>query len=275
MHIKAFWKEKEHYDRNKDKKRFPKLTVHEWMYQYLTSKVGKNHASICELAYNLLDAALHYMYDADCELWLKVMRGEYDEAIYWDEHRMVEGLMMLLQKLDKQGNSGRVTGKLHKDLLIKSIRKYFVLKTDVRFNKLKRALGKEEAAAGAFISYIHLFKEDKDGNQGPFAEGIRDQHVEEREEYLNDIETALCDVQMPGERGQGPIVALEGCLKILSEVDPNKPTMEAEQYIRRGFNLKKSAPMDPQLKLEASEFLDNLANGVVTTSTKRDSLIVE
>lgn len=73
----------------------------------------------------------------------------------------------------------------------------------------------------------------------------------------------------------GPIVALEDCLKMLREVDPNKPTLEAELCIKRGFNLKKSEAMDPQLKLEASEFLDNLANGVVTSSTKRDSLIVE
>lgn len=96
---------------------------------------------------------------------------------------MLDGVMAAFNKEDMAVNK-IVTGKLKKDVMIKTLRAILPLKTDVRFNRLKRTLAKEECAQGNIVGYVHIFAEDKDGNQGPFAEGLRDQHLEEREEYL-------------------------------------------------------------------------------------------
>jgi len=118
------------------------------------------------------------------------------QAVYHDESDMIDGLMEALQEADidatKGGESaGYVSGRLLKESFIKTLRGYFPIKTNVRFNQMKRGLSKEDAAQGKSVHYIHLFREDVNGDQGPFAEAVRDQHVEEREEYLEDLQEAF------------------------------------------------------------------------------------
>merc|ERR1711907_784013 len=125
------------------------------------------------------------------------MRGDYSENIYWDEVQMLDMVMDNFNKMDIQANK-RVTGKIRKDVMIKTLRKVFPLKTDIRFNRLKRTLAKEDCAQGSVVGYVSIFSEDKDGNQGPFAEALRDQHAEEREEYLDDIREGLEKVAVSG-----------------------------------------------------------------------------
>jgi hypothetical protein len=39
-----------------------------------------------------------------------------------------------------------------------------------------------------------LFEEDREFNQGPFAEALRDQYVDERNEWLDDLQRAVHDL---------------------------------------------------------------------------------
>lgn len=41
------------------------------------------------------------------------------------------------------------------------------------------------------VRYAALFEEDREGNQGEFAECIRDQFIQEREEYLAEIQESI------------------------------------------------------------------------------------
>ena len=118
------------------------------------------------------------------------------EVIYHDECDMIDNVMNALQAADMNATktdsaSGKVTGRLKKDVFLKTLRQCFPLKTNVRFNQIKRALSKEDAAEGKVVHYVNLFREDVNGDQGPFAEAVRDQHVEEREEYLEDLDEAF------------------------------------------------------------------------------------
>merc|ERR1711959_279077 len=113
---------------------------------------------------------------------------------------------------------------IKKDVFLKALRKYFPHKTDIRFNRLKRAMAKDPSAqAGSVAAYIHLFAEDKDGNQGPFAEGVRDQHVEEREEYLSDLQVAILSRQKKRTSGDSAavwVVSAQDCTDAIHEIDP-------------------------------------------------------
>jgi len=269
MLIKNFWREKDKADakRNGPKQRIP---VHDWMYDFLVGKYTKPDM-VTEMAYNLLDAALKFKYDADCEMFLRVMTNELDELVYWEEFEMMDGLMQLLHKLDMADNSGKVTGKLPKSTLLKALRKWFPSKSDIRFNKLKRCLSKEDAAKGNTVHYVHLFAEDKDFNQGPFAEMVRDQHADERSEYLSDLELAL--EEQAGRSGVD--VTASQCLDGIREMDPKKPQKARESYVLRGFRLPKSTKIPLDSKISVETFLVNLSRGVVKTHSKRDEIEVD
>ena len=40
-----------------------------------------------------------YIKDPDCALWYKILIGQCDEAIYWDDAGMMEGLYHALQNV--------------------------------------------------------------------------------------------------------------------------------------------------------------------------------
>jgi len=261
--IKHFWKQKDQVDA----KRAKRMPVDEWLYEFLQRKYS-THAEITDWAYNLVDASLRYKYDADCEMFWKVITGQLDESVYWDEYEMTNGFIALLQKLDMQDHGGKVTGRLAKPTLLKAMRKWFDKKTDIRFNKLKRTLAKEEAAASSKVHYVHLFAEDKDFNQGPFAEMMRDQHLEERDEYLSDLDEALRE----RAKGENKTVNVQQCMAAILAIDPLKAERHQEQYVRSGLCLSKADKLDPEKFVLVDEFMQNLARGVVKTSTKRDEI---
>ena len=43
------------------------------------------------------------------------------------------------------------------------------------------------------VEYATIFAEDEEGNQGDFIEGVRDQHLTDREDYIDALEEALWD----------------------------------------------------------------------------------
>lgn len=269
--IKNFWRDKDKADakRNGAGRRIP---VNDWMHTFLVGKYFKPEA-VAEMAYNLLDAANKFKYDADCEMFLRVMTGDLDESVYWEEFEMMDGLMQLLHKLDMAENSAKVTGKLPKSTLLKALRKWFPSKSDIRFNKLKRCLSKEDAVKGNTVHYVHLFAEDKDFNQGPFAEMVRDQHSDERGEYLLDLKLSL-EEQSGSKRLDAEVTAAQ-CLEALAEMDPKKPQKARESYVLRGFRLVKSAKIPMDQKIATETFISNLSRGVVKTHSKRDEIEVE
>jgi len=145
--IKNFWKEKKYYDKKDPDKKSP---PEEFFIQWAQKKYGREQRVVADWAYNMLDAALRFRSDADCEMWLNVMEGEYDEEMYWDEVKMLDSVMAAFNKEDMAVNK-IVTGKLKKEVMIKTLRATLPLKTDVRFNRLKRTLAKEECAQGNIV----------------------------------------------------------------------------------------------------------------------------
>jgi len=262
--IKHFWKQKDQVDAKRPKR----MPVDEWFMDFLKNKYTIPE-EIVDWAYNLVDAALRYKYDADCEMFWKVITHQLDESVYWDEFEMTNGFIALLQKLDMNETGGKVTGRIPKNTLVKAMRKWFPCKTDIRFNKLKRALNKEEAAAGPKVHYVHLFAEDKDFNQGPFAEMVRDQHLEERVEYLEDLEVSL------QERAKGGPLNSEKVLAAIVAIDPKKGERGQESYCKMGLGLAKNEKLDASRTISVEDFLQNLSRGVVKTSTKRDEIGIE
>ena len=302
--IKEYWKYKKHYDKKgpppppkpvKGKGTVPppgsilqpssaSAGKQEWssdpldfFYVFLKEyrKLGSQRL-ITDWAYNILDACRRFAYDADCELWLMVITGTYDQALYWDEKNFFDNLSLSFQKVDKVTNK-KVTGKLNKAKFLTELRTLLPLKTDVRYKRLKRSLAKEDGLKGNTVDYVAIFREDANGDQGPFAEMLRDQFKDEREEYIEDLSEAL---QAKVKQGQ---VSAKNCSDALVEIDPKKHPRIRDEYLRVGLGSlvpapppgKKFAKIDENIKIDVETFMQNLTKGVVKTSTNRDELVAK
>jgi len=274
--IKDYWKHKKHYDSSLPAPSDPLHFMYHWLK---THKRKETQESIADWAHNLRDAAIRYKYDADCELWLGIMEGEFDQAVYWDEFEMLSGLSTVFQKLDTSENK-KVTGKLPKSKFLSALKKFFPLKTEVRYNRMKRCLAKEDAAEGNKVEYIKLFAEDKNGDQGPFAEMVRDQHKDEREEYITDLGEALRRLSADQET-----ITAEQAMQGLSEIDPKKLEKDRVKYVLRGLGplappstekkKKKEPKINESIVISIDEFMVNIGKGVVKTSTNRDQWLAD
>ena len=117
-------------------------------------------------------------------------------------------------------------------------------------------------------------------DEGPFAELLRDQHLEEREEYIQDLTDAIVSKSRELRLPEG-MASIKSIMLAIGEIDPMKHTRIREEYIRTGFKdsfpkssgKKKILMKDCEdLEIAIESFLSNLTMGVVKTHTNKDEL---
>eukprot|EP00002_Diphylleia_rotans_P032553 TRINITY_DN6849_c0_g1_i3.p1 TRINITY_DN6849_c0_g1~~TRINITY_DN6849_c0_g1_i3.p1 ORF type:complete len:761 (-),score=148.74 TRINITY_DN6849_c0_g1_i3:1053-3335(-) len=164
-----------------------KLKFGEYFYSYLQTHYGL-HNVVVEWAYNIIEALEKYSYDGDCHLFLKTLRGEISDEAHDDQMTMIENLRATFMKVDTTIH-GKETGRIPRKELFAALNKFFILKPPDKMNSIRGSLLHEQP--GLNVYYHKLFEEDRDGNQGPFIETIRDQYLQEIVEFSADIETGL------------------------------------------------------------------------------------
>ncbi|KFM26535.1 Translin-associated factor X-interacting protein 1 [Auxenochlorella protothecoides] len=163
----------------------------EFLFTMFQKRMGIMTA-VTELAYSFLYGLWKYQWDADCELFLKILMGEVKEDVYFAQLQLQDSLKELLESLDRA--QGAATGTLKKEDLRVALHAYFRVglpggKTLQRFDELMQAL--DEDQPGPSVQWATIFEEDREFNQGEFAESVRDQFLCERIEYFNALEEAL------------------------------------------------------------------------------------
>lgn len=149
----------------------------DYLFQHLKNKFGVNTA-VAEFAYNLMDAVKRYAYDADCELFHKVIMGECCEEVYADQNSIIDGLMIAFRKAEQRaGIKSKQKGVLQRDLFLQVVQKYFPFKSADDMRALQSALAYDQPMGA--VKYSILFDSAKNGDQGKFAETVRDQHLVE------------------------------------------------------------------------------------------------
>eukprot|EP01086_Lenisia_limosa_P008836 TRINITY_DN3124_c0_g1_i2.p1 TRINITY_DN3124_c0_g1~~TRINITY_DN3124_c0_g1_i2.p1 ORF type:complete len:207 (+),score=42.09 TRINITY_DN3124_c0_g1_i2:23-622(+) len=175
---------------------------------------------------------------------------------------MVDSLQDLFHRIDViKSKDNKPTGKFSKKSLMVALRKFFPTKSDERFERLKVALSRDQP--GNSILYAKLFMEDAEGNQGYFAEEVRDQHVNEREDYIEEIEEAIREFDTD-RTGEAPVSDIR---KAMTSIDPKKPEQEINLYIARGVGTTVSEIKENRVT-RISTFIKKLSMGIVKRSTK-------
>jgi len=224
---KEVWKEKYVHD----SKAKEKTHLEEYTYIHFQKKVGIPQA-VVELGYNFIYSLQKYDYDADCEMFLKVFSGEVREEVYYEQIQLQAEIEDLMASIDR--GSGEENGKIAKSEFFAGLKSYFRVghqggKSHNRFEQLVAALEKDQPDEDS-VEYKKLFEEDREYNQGEFAETVRDQMLEERIEYFKDLEEALYD-QTNFEETCSPR-ALENAL---CKLDPEMPLAEIKKSLDSCF----------------------------------------
>jgi hypothetical protein len=224
---KEVWKEKYVHD----SKAKDKTLLDEYTYIHFQKKVGIPQA-VVELGYNFIYSLQKYDYDADCEMFLKVFSGEVREEVYYEQIQLQTEIEDLMVSIDR--GSGEENGKIAKSEFFAGLKSYFRVghqggKSHIRFEQLVAALEKDQPDEES-VEYKSLFEEDREYNQGEFAETVRDQMLEERIEYFKDLEEALYD-QTNFEETCSPR-ALENAL---CKLDPEMPLAEIKKSLDSCF----------------------------------------
>ena len=224
---KEVWKEKYVHD----SKAKEKTLLDEYTYIHFQKKVGIPQA-VVELGYNFIYSLQKYDYDADCEMFLKVFSGEVREEVYYEQIQLQAEIEDLSVSIDR--GSGEENGKIAKSEFFAGLKSYFRVghqggKSHSRFEQLISALEKDQPDE-EFVEYKKLFEEDREYNQGEFAETVRDQMLEERIEYFKDLEEALYD-QTNFEETCTPR-ALENAL---CKLDPEMPLIDIKKTLDSCF----------------------------------------
>ncbi|KAL4448019.1 hypothetical protein ABPG75_005238 [Micractinium tetrahymenae] len=163
----------------------------EFVFTQLQKKVGIVTA-VVEMGYNFLFGLWKYQWDADCELFLRIILGEVKEDVYVAQIRLQAEVEDLFAAIDKA--KGQATGFFSKEDLRTAFLAYFKVgqpggKTLKRFDELMQAM--DEDQEGDMVEWRKVFEEDREFNQGEFAEAIRDQFLQERVEFFKALEDTI------------------------------------------------------------------------------------
>lgn len=182
--VKEIWSEKNALDKENSVS-----DLATFMLTYFQKKVGLP-AAVTEMTYNFIFSLKKYDYDADCELFLRILLGQIKEEVYHEQIRLCGYVEDVFKQIDLACNGDtEARGVLQKEDAKQAMRSFFVDKTPERLEEVINAL--DEACPGNSVDYTMLFAEDREFNQGPFAECIRDQFLEERLEQFENLEKAI------------------------------------------------------------------------------------
>ena len=254
--VKEAWREKMKWGQE--------MLMEDFFYAFLQKKFGLQ-SMIVEWGYNLINALKKYSYDADCELFLKILTGQIGEEVYMQQMKMIDDYKKQLIAADMSAG-GKVIGRLPKREFMTVTKEFFNKKSVEQFETLWECL--EQDQQGDWVMYDLLFEEDRSGDQGQFVEEIRDQFLAEREMYLSTLEEAL--ITAMGTTSEDPyadMITLEQARIGILTADINCDYATLNMYLRKGFEV--GMDQDISSANVESVTLDTLMRRIKTCSVQR------
>jgi hypothetical protein len=249
----------------------------EFLYQHLRIKHKGQQTHLAEFGYNFYAALQQYNYDADVDLFLKVLTGAITEHVRGDRIALTRSLTEIMEYADTStevGGEGTQPGLIRRERLVAALKDLFPTKTPAAMSAITRAL--EEDQPGEVVDYMKLFEDDEDMNQGDFVETVYDQHLAEIQEYVDGVSDAIRTAgerfaRKNGRAGDDPMVCpLSVMRKAIVSYEPGKPEGDVDAYIARGARLGTVSEvcLQCQLGLETpvEEFISRMHTALVKRS---------
>ncbi|CAL8464737.1 g4272 [Coccomyxa elongata] len=221
--IKEVWKEKLF-----ERKAGRESDMCDFVCNFFQKRIGIMSA-VVEMGYNLLYGLWKYAWDADCELFLRILQGEMKEEVYYQQIQLQEDLENNLAAMDRSLH-GSETGVLTKAEVRSALDAFFAVgqpgsKTLNRFDELMQAL--DEDQDGPTVVLKKLFEEDREFNQGELKQPAPMQH-----EHFAELEQRLLD-----ETRQQPECTRDNLAAAIMKMNPNLSEQQAQAQASGVFDL--------------------------------------
>ena len=270
--VNDVWEAKDEFDAT----RHTTMSLASFLFDFLRKRHGTQRET-AQAGYEFHAALRRYNYDADVELFHKVLTGEISEEVRGDRERLVAGLQRALGAASKAyasstGSGGDDDGEAPKlcprSEFVSIITSFFSGKRGASLKAILRGLDEDQSGDGP-VDVEALFEEDEDHNQGAFIETILDQHLTEVQEYAKSLEECILALSDNDE------VLLSDIKSAITTFDSQKPAAEVEAYMARGAKLGALADVR---EMEAAGhmmlpkvFVTRLRTGLVKRSDNYDA----
>ena len=295
MVVREVWQRKQQHDRERGRL---DMNLADFFYFYLKNKYGLP-TLVAEWGYNMLDSLERYRWDADCELFLKILLGEVVEEAYYDQQLLMATLTNLFQALEIIRAERRVTNltpgskvdALPMDYIARVLRLLFPAKTEEAFEAICASLQTCFTDSPASASdYSLLFRENRSMSETGFIEEIRDQHLYEIENLCIQLTEEI--VLLPRVEGndsdddeaaaaattRGLDEKKEGRVRLFDvhnawlKLDPQITLETMDLHIARALRLAPGSVVDPTTLVKPSDFCHALfSQGLITYTSNFDS----
>ena len=237
--VREVWTSKKQDDKAMQQREKPLKKVIDFMPLWLMKKVGNFSHLMADLAYNFMDGLQRYQEDADIELFFKIVTKRLDEAVYYDQTAFLQKVFIDMQTLDYKENGGKLLGFIPIPKFNLHLSATFKFKSASRVNAIIKSSKEPHPAGNAVddggIRYEILFSEDREMNQGPFAECLRDQYLQERQEWIDEIDLKL--QSLAAASSDTSIVSKAQVVEGIKFVDKGKSKKDIDEILTIGFAL--------------------------------------
>jgi hypothetical protein len=205
-------------------------------------KVGNFSHIMADLAYNFMDGLQRFQEDADIELFFKIVTKRLDEAVYYDQTAFLQKVLIDMQSLDYKENGGKMTGSILIPKFKSHLNGNFKFKSASRINAIFKSSLEIHPAGNPVdngaIMYDLLFSEDREFNQGPFAECLRDQYLQERQEWIDELDLKVQSIA--AANSDSTLASKAQVVDAIKGIDKGKSKKEIDDFLAIGFALSDS-----------------------------------
>ncbi|XP_051830936.1 translin-associated factor X-interacting protein 1 isoform X2 [Antechinus flavipes] len=238
--IKDIWKE-----RMAEEQKEKTTTLGQFFLSYLQKRFGE--ASAMDWSYTIFENIRLFHSNEVMKLFHDILTGLAKENVFLDQKELESYLLKELTTADSQNE-----GSLTLDQFSTVLKTAFPLKTEEQIQELLD-VAKDPLEELDIIYYRILFAEDEMGVSGPFVHKLWSQAQNEKQAYLQELETELGANKLaeitPGQLRQA-----------LISIDPSLDEQTLDYYVSQAFNTP-IAELDANTLEEEEVLLAHLQTG--------------
>ncbi|NXD17811.1 TXIP1 protein, partial [Nothocercus nigrocapillus] len=239
--LKDVWREKIALEQQVGKR----SSLPEFFLCYLQKKYGD--AAAMEWSYTIYENMRIYQSNHVMSSFYNILTGKVGEEQYHGQNQLISNLQKELAACDSSN-----TGSLTSEQFRQEAKCSFPLKTNDSIQELVDAGTYKLDNAEDLINYRALFSEDEEGNAEPFIAMLRNQYVNEKQEYLRELRSKLGDVIE---------VTIDDLKTAFRAIDPAIDDQTLESYTGLAYQVGKEQTDQDVLSVETA--LERLMAGDV------------
>jgi hypothetical protein len=184
MIIKGLWSVKTISDDRRKRVGLERIPLRNFMEDYARAHYSSPKEQVT-FYYNLLRSCEKYAYDSDVYIFLKVLKGEMTDELYYDHTSMISHLKRFFMVMESSDDGAMLVDM---EKFTSGINTFFPIKTTERMKHLQELTFRSMLTMGKdhtmMVDVKKILAETADGDQSEFFDCIRKQYQDEVGPFL-------------------------------------------------------------------------------------------